>query len=64
MINYGRAFKPMGDKMIIRGKMPGPGEALDFTIEGKVISLIEPEGKGGRNVTPIFPLRLISEECC
>jgi hypothetical protein len=36
----------MGEKMIIRGKIPGTDEALDFTIEGKVISLIEPECKG------------------
>jgi predicted RNA-binding protein with PUA domain len=50
MINYCRVFKPMGEKMIIRGKIPGTDEALDFTIEGKVVSFIEPEGKEGRDV--------------
>lgn len=32
--------------MIIRGKMPGTDEVLDFTVEGKVITRIEPGKKG------------------
>jgi len=36
----------MGEKMIIRGRMPGANQALDFFIEGKGISRIEPAKKG------------------